>query len=153
LEEALALDRPDHDLENRSAAGSTPNAMHGVRFGTATERDRKRAYFHNLYRLVDRGLQALNHEQDLPVILAGVEQDTALCREITTNPNLVKNTIRGSPHLQREQTEIMRKAYSILRAEDLERQWTTLFRLRDKTAPSRFSTGPDTILNAASPAE
>src|SRR5260370_3423513 len=62
---------------------------------------------------------------------------------------LDKGRIDGSTDVEREQHEMLQQAYSILRVEDIERQRTDLLTLRDRTAPSRFSTDPDTILNAA----
>ncbi len=38
LDEAMAFDAPDHDLVNRSAAGTSTGDMRGVRFGTGSAR-------------------------------------------------------------------------------------------------------------------
>jgi len=70
LEEALAFDQPDHDLENRSAAGKLPGAMRGIRFGTGSEREQEHGHVADYYKLVDRGLHGFFHDQNIPVILA-----------------------------------------------------------------------------------
>jgi len=49
LDAALALDRPDHDLENLSAAGVSTGAMHRVRFGTGSEHERQKAHLADYY--------------------------------------------------------------------------------------------------------
>jgi hypothetical protein len=48
LREAGAFDQPDHDLEGRSAAGSSTGQMHGVHFGTSSEREK----FHRIYMTI-----------------------------------------------------------------------------------------------------
>jgi hypothetical protein len=149
LAEALALEPPDHDLENRSAAGSSAGAMHRVRFGTGSEREKDRAHLADYYKLVDRGLQQLFREPDIPLILVGVEEDIAIYRAASTNRNLIKKSIPGSPDVSREQTEILQQAYSLLRADCLERQASALTATKERTSPSRFSTDPDAIVHAA----
>ena len=148
LAEALALEPPDHDLGNRSAAGSSTGAMHRVRFGTGSGRESEHAHLADYYKLVDRGLQKLLREPDIPLILAGVEEDTAAYRAVSTYRSLVKKSILGSS-VSREQTEILRQAYSILRAENVERHRSALIAAKERTTPSRFLTDLDIILGAA----
>jgi hypothetical protein len=149
LAEALALEPPDHDLENRSAAGSSAGAMHRVRFGTGSEREKDRAHLADYCKLVERGLQQLRGDADIPLILAGVEEDITIYRAASTYRNLIKKGIPGSPDVSREQPEILQQAYSLLRADCLERQASALIAAKERTSPSRFSTDPDAIVHAA----
>jgi hypothetical protein len=149
LEEALALEPPDHDLEGRSAAGVSTGAMHSLRFGTGSGRERQHAHLADYYKLVDRGLQQSFREPDTPLILAGVEEDVAIYRGGSTYRDFTKSSILGSPDVARDQTELLQQAYSILHQEGVGRQHAALIAAKERTAPSRFSTDPDTILRAA----
>ena len=149
LAEALALEPPDHDLENRSSAGSSVGAMRGVRFGTGSGREQQHAHLGDYYKLVDRGLQEFLREPETPLILAGVDEDTNIYRAGSNYPHLVSKSISGSPDFSREQTELLQDAYSILRTDHLERERTAVITARERTTPSRFSTDLGAILEAA----
>jgi Bacterial archaeo-eukaryotic release factor family 7 len=148
LTEALALKPPDHDLEGRSAAGASTGAMHSVRFGTGSGRERQQAHLADYYKLVDRGLQQILREPGIPLILAGVEEDVAIYRGGSTYPGLAKRSISGSPDIKRDQIHILQQAYSILRTDAIERQRAALLAAKERTAPPGFLTDPDTILPA-----
>jgi hypothetical protein len=150
LAEAMAFDSPDHDLENRSASGSSTGAMHGVRFGTGSERETQHAHLADYYKLVDRGLQEFIREPDTPLILWGVKEDTDIYRAVSDYSDLAQGSIVGSPDVSFLQPAVMlRKAYSILRTEELERQAAALAAGKERSTPSRFSTDPNSILRAA----
>ena len=149
LAEALALEPPDHDLEGRSAAGASTGAMHGVRFGTGSGRERQHTHLADYYKLVDRGLQRTFRAPEIPLILTGVEENVAIYRVVNTCGNLVEPSILGSPDLARDATEILQRAYSILRADGIERQYAALVAAKERTAPPRCSTDPDAVLRAA----
>lgn len=149
LEAALALERPDHDLEARSAAGRSTGSMHMVRFGTGSEREHQKIHLADYYKLVDRGMRQMLREPETPLILAGVEEDVAIYRAVNTFGNLAKASIPGSPDISRDQTEILRKAYSILHRERSEHQHAVLLATQEQSSPSRFSTDLNAILKAA----
>ncbi len=96
LEDALQLEPPDHDLENRSPAGRSTGAMGGVRFGTGSGRETKHAHLADFYKLVDRALTELAGEPAAPLILAGAEEDAAIFRLISGYPDLIGESIFGS---------------------------------------------------------
>ena len=147
--EALELKPPDHDLENRSAVGSSTGTMHSVRFGTGSGRETQHTHLADYYKLVDRGLQKLTHERDIPLILAGLDEDVAMYRSISGYPHLVKKAILGSPDVARAQSEMLQQAFSILGDETSERHAIALRTAKEKNAPARFSTDPDAALQAA----
>lgn len=70
LSDSLALEPPDHTIENRSASGPSGGAMKSVRFGTGSGKERERTHLVDFYKLVDRGLQQLLGSET-PLILAG----------------------------------------------------------------------------------
>lgn len=149
LDEALALEPPDHDLESRSAAGVSTGAMRMVHFGTGSEREHRKTHLADYYKIVDRGVQQLLREPDTPLLLAGVEEDVAIYRRVNTYGALAKASIPGSPDMLGGEGEILQKAYSILHRERIEHQHAVLLATREQSAPSRFSTNLDAILRAA----
>ena len=157
LEEALELEPPDHDLENRSfignqaGGGNSTGAMHGVRFGTGSGRETKHAHLADFYKLVDRGVAELAREA--PLILAGVEEDAAIFRAVSKHRRLVRESIAGSADFAgstgRHMDELLEKAYAILRTDMADRQTAALASAKERVAARRFSTDTDLILRAA----
>lgn len=150
LAEALELEPPDHDLQNRSViSGESTGTMHGVRFGTGSGRERQHAHLADYYKLVDRAVEELFKEPETPLVLAGVEEDAALYRSVSGNPNLVKGEIAGSLPVSADLTPALEVAHAILREAAVERQAAVLRAARERVAPARFSIQPEEILHAA----
>jgi len=149
LEEALQLERPDHDLENRSAIGTTTGSMHAIRFGTGAGREADHAHLGDFYKLVDRGIHKLLHEPGIPLLLAGVDQETGAYRAVSTYQSIVSETLSSSANLSMRDAETVSRACSILRAEEFRREAETLTNARERSAPGHFSTDADAILHAA----
>jgi hypothetical protein len=80
LEAAGAFDRPDHDLENRSAAGPSMGAMRGVHFGTMSDHEAAPEYLAHFFGLVDRGLKPVLAGK--PLLLMGVHEQIAAYRRV-----------------------------------------------------------------------
>jgi hypothetical protein len=149
LDEALAFEPPDHDLENRSACGVSSGAMRGIRFGTGSGRESQPAHLADFYRIVDRGIVTLLHSGNPPLILAGVGEDTAAYRMINTYLNLLSHSIHGSPNQSLTEPDLLQHAYSIVRAERVGRTAASLAELNERLSPARFTSDLDTILGAA----
>jgi len=149
LEEALQLEAPDHDLENRSFAGTSMGAMRAVRFGTGSGRETQHAHLGDFYKLVDRGMRKLLHGGGTPLVLAGVDEDTALYRSISACPTLVPDSIHGSPTVSTQEAEIVRKGYALIHAECVDREIKAWIEAKERLAPARFSTELRDILRAA----
>jgi len=147
LAEALDLEPPDHDLENRSAVGPSVGSMRRMRFGTGSEREKRHAHLADYYKCVDRGLHAVL--AGAPLVLCGVDEDSAMYRSVSAYPGLVKESISGSLDFDRDKAEILRKAYLLLRAERDKRELDACLMAREGTAPARYSTDPSAILRAA----
>ena len=148
LDEALAFRPPDHDLENRSAAGSAPGAMRRVRFGTGSGRETQQSYLADFYKAVDRGVRTLLHGLT-PVILAGVDEDTALYRNSSKYSNLLPHPISGSPEALISENDLLHQAYSIVRAESIAQAAHAAAEAKEQVVPARFSTNLSEILQAA----
>ena len=149
MEDALAFKPPDHDLENRSSAGASTAAMRGIRFGTASGRETQYAYLADFYRMVDRGVAELLHGGNPPLILAGVDEDTAAYRAIHTYPNLLSETIHGSARDASSQQDLFEEVYSIVRADHVDRMAASLVERKERLAPARISMNLELILSAA----
>lgn len=136
LDEFLELERPDHDLENRNAAGPGPNRR--IRFGTGAERET--AHLADYYRALDRAM----HEtiRDAPLILLGVEEDTALYHSISADPNLAADALRDS--------ESVEQGYAILRARAMKRTAEMLAESSERLSPARFTRNLEIASAAAS---
>jgi len=97
LSEAGAFDRPDHDLESRSAPGVTTGQTAAVRSGTLTLHETMGQYLHDFFKQVDRAIQPILTGCRDPLILAAVPRELAIYRELNTYSWLLKQTIHGNP--------------------------------------------------------
>jgi len=149
LEETLAFKQPDHDLENRSAAGSSVGSMRRVRFGTGSGRETQHTHLSDFYKAVDRGIRELLHAGKAPLILTGVDEDTARYRMINTYPNLMEQGVHGSPSGSMSEDDLLRQAYAIIRSHCTERAAADLAESREVMSPARFTTDLEAILSAA----
>ena len=150
LEEMLAMEAPDHDLENRKAAGSSVGAMKGVRFGTGQGRETQSAYLADYYKSVDRGMTVFLHGRPTPLVLVGVEQDIAIYQKVNTYPNLLRHVVLATAWMVSLDPELMiRGAYAIVRSDYVSRETKSLNEAKERTSPTRFTTGLHAILLAA----
>jgi len=149
LEEALEFERPDHDLENRSVAGASTGSMPGVRFGTGSGRETQSAYLADFYKAVDRGVRELLGLRNAPLVLAGVDEDTALYRAHNRYANLLARSVSGNQAGSLLENGTLQKAYEIVRADRAERAVNALLDAKERVAPARFTTGLSGILRAA----
>jgi hypothetical protein len=78
LDAAGGFDKPDHQLENRSASGPSTGAMKGVRVGTLSDREAFPEYLHHFFEIVDRGLKPVLDGK--PLLLMGVHEEVAAYR-------------------------------------------------------------------------
>jgi len=149
LEEATAFKPPDHDLENRSSAGSSASSMHAIRFGTGSGRETQRTYLADFYKAVDRGVRELLNANEAPLVLAGVDEDNALYRTSNRHPKLLAQSVTGSPDGALSELELIYQAYAIVRADCTERVLRGLVESRERVAPVRYANGLNAILRAA----
>jgi hypothetical protein len=89
--------RPDHVLDNRSAAGPSVGSMKGVSFGTSSDREREDEYLAHFFKAVDEGVHKILRDAPAPLLLGGVEEEVALYRRLTANSRVFEGAVRGSP--------------------------------------------------------
>ena len=147
LRDALQLEPPDHDLENRSAAGPTVGGGGRIRFGTGSGSETEHAHLADFYKLVDREIQSLLRAPGIPLILAGVVEDVSVYRAISGYANLVKERLPGDPEVSLTSAETVAHAQRLLRERQLESEVKALSEARERTG--RIATEPDVIAHAA----
>lgn len=97
LADFMGLDKPDHDLEGRSAKGPSSGAGFGVRFGTTSIPESEAAHLHDYFRTINRALlPVFAHHPDFPLIIAAVPRELALYRTVNTYAPLVEEAIHGN---------------------------------------------------------
>ncbi len=97
MQEFLHTRQSDHLLENRMTAGPSVGSMQGVVFGTGSESEKEQDRFRHFLKAVERGVTKLLRRDAEPLILAGVEYDVAIYRQLNTYPHLLEQAIHGSP--------------------------------------------------------
>jgi hypothetical protein len=94
LDTAGGFDKPDHDLETRSASGKSTGAMGGVRSGTLSDREKFPEYLHHFFEIVDRGLKpALDGK---PLLLMGVHEEVVAYRRTAKHAHILTTDCLGS---------------------------------------------------------
>jgi len=149
LDEALAFDAPDHDLENRSTSGPSTGSMRGVRFGTGSGRETQHSYLADFYKAVDRGVNEILRSSSAPLVLAGVGEDLAIYRSINTYPRMISRGIPPGAAGPMSELELLRHANDIVRFDFQERTTLALAVSKERLGPTRFSTNLAAILQAA----
>jgi hypothetical protein len=94
LEAAGGFDKPEHNLENRSTAGSSTGTMRAVRFGTGTDREAAGEYLHHFFVMVDRGLTAAFGNKAL--LLLGVREEIAEYRRTAKHALILNSDVPGN---------------------------------------------------------
>jgi hypothetical protein len=97
LEAALDLDKPDHDLENRSAASSTAAGRRRVRFGTSGEQEAAGEYLHHFFGLIAKGLKPVVNSA--PIYLIGVHEELAEYRRAAKHNHIFESEWNTNPQL------------------------------------------------------
>lgn len=96
LAEALWFEDREKQLQNRGAdrvgRGNVVATFHGHGSPDEDDEERDRAFL----RAVDKGVLELV-DTDIPLVLAGVTEITALYRGITGHPNVLEETVGGNP--------------------------------------------------------
>ena len=139
--------QPDHDLNNRAAAGPV-GSMKGVVSGTSTDRERKREYLAHFFKEVDKGINILLRNDPARLLIAGVETEVALYRQVSTYPRLFDKAVTGSPD-GLPASELHKRAMDVViesRSEPLEQALANLEKHRDR---NRISLDPREAIKAA----
>ena len=94
LEAAGGFDKPEHNLETRSASGSSTGAMRALRFGVSTDHETGRERIHQFFALVDHGLTAAFGNK--PLLLLGVREEVAEYRRTAKHALILNSDVQGN---------------------------------------------------------
>jgi hypothetical protein len=98
LADFTGLDKPDHDLEARSAKGPSSGAAGGVHFGTTNVPESEAAHLHDYFKTIDRAIHPImGRNGGDPLVLAAVPRELALYRTVNAYTPLAEESIHGSP--------------------------------------------------------
>lgn len=90
--------KPDHLSAKSAATGPSSGSAKGPMFTTSYQRETQDQYVAHFYRQLDRGVNEMLRGQTHPLVLAGVEPEIALYREVNTYPHLAKEYVQGAPN-------------------------------------------------------
>ncbi len=111
LAEALQYDDPEKQLQSHSANSDRNLIFHGQGVGTTDNKNEILRYFQQ----IDRGLNSLLEQAQIPLILAGVDYLLPLYREANSYAQLLSEGVIGNPeHLSPE--ELHQKAEPVIQS-------------------------------------
>jgi hypothetical protein len=94
-------------------AGGTRKQSAIFHGGHGTGTDNQEDELHEFLRLVEQGVRGVLHEQDGPLVLAGVEPVTAGYRRVNSYGNLLEETLPGNPEDVKTE-ELHRRAWELV---------------------------------------
>ena len=93
LAEALKYDDPEKQTQYHSGDPSNSPVYHGQGVGTEDSKDEIRRFFHQ----IDNAIQTTFNKERTPLILAGVEYETVMYRELSSHNTLLEEGFIGNP--------------------------------------------------------
>ena len=115
MEEALWTDDPEKHLNMHSGSISTGEGKGGAGiFHGHNPADDEKKNILRFFQSVNDGLNDLQEEKNIPMVLAGVEYLLPIFREASSHQNLLNDVIEGNPDRQ-SLTELHEKAWEIIR--------------------------------------
>lgn len=148
VDEAIAMDAPDHRLENRSSAGSADGAMGRIRFSTGTADKKSDSYILRFFAILNEEINRLMRYEQIPLVLCAVERELALYRKINTYPLLVEEGIHGSPDWLSD-AQLQEQALLVLERERTAAEEKAVSQFSEKTVGALLENDPELILAAA----
>lgn len=102
----LLTDVPDHLRRNKATSGPAIGAgpsgrTNSVAFGSGAD-ENKEEYIHQYFAALNKVVnERTNHDEKIPLVLAGVDFEVALYRTLNTYPHLCRQNIQGSANAMR----------------------------------------------------
>ncbi len=91
------------------------NHFAGVRFGSEVAREKSGHFRRDFMKAIDRGLQPLLRAQGLPLVLAGVEEETAAFSAVSNYPELLPEPVQMSPDGGATDIELAKAAKQVMK--------------------------------------
>ncbi len=151
LEEALRYDDTENQTQFRSthvgasagAPGSDPGPIHGR--GVDEDEENQILRF---FSQVSQGLKELLRDQDVPMVLAGVEYLHPIYRQASSYSNLVEEGITGNPD-EAKPEDLHRQAWEIVQPRFQRSQQEALDRYHELLGTGQATTNLQQIVPAA----
>jgi hypothetical protein len=93
----LKTSEPGLNAKTTSAGTGGGTIMFGTAKGGASHANEMKEEVRSLFRMVDKALLPLTHDQRVPLILASLVQNHGMFHEVSKNPALLDDRIDGNP--------------------------------------------------------
>lgn len=146
LRDALGTEGTEKQVQSHSVrdGGRTGTVFHGHGIGAEVDKDRRLRF----YRAVESGLREVLGEDHIPLILAGVERELTMYREVNTYRSLADEEIVGNVE-RTGLTDLHAKAWEIV-APILERERDeALRRFREMDGTGHTASDADVVIDLA----
>jgi hypothetical protein len=90
--------KPDHTDAKRGTTGPSSGSSKGAIAPLGTEREGKEEYLSHFYKQVEHGVYEALRGHTEPLVLAAVEYELPIYRELNRYPNLAKESVQGAPN-------------------------------------------------------
>lgn len=145
---AMRWEDPEQRLQWHTSTGTAPmrRAMfhgHGVS-NEEMDKDQIRRYFHQ----VDEGIQQILEDDQIPLVLAGVDPSLSLYREVSDYDVIVAAAIQGNPE-QLSPGQLHRRAWEIMEPRFVQEQEAAAGRYTDLAHTENASDDLETVVPAA----
>ncbi len=90
--------KPDHTQNLGASAGPSSGSSKGVFAGTSTEKEDRDKYLSHFYKQIDRAVNDVLRGKTEPLVMAGVDYELSLYRDVNSYPNLSGEAVHGAPN-------------------------------------------------------
>jgi hypothetical protein len=146
LQDALGYDWEQSSLQFR--ASGAPGASRTAFYGGGEGREHAKEEITAFFRLVDDGIRALIGDSKAPIVLAAVDYEIAIYRQITKLPHVLEQGIAGNPE-SLDAGELHRRGWELVAPHFDRAREMALERYGDLSATERTSTDLQEVLGAA----
>jgi hypothetical protein len=96
-EEALRYEHHERQLGIHGGSHQGVDRVAGTLHGSPSERDLRKEQVRRFFRIVDLALWSVLHDQDVPLLVAGIEYELTMYGEVNRNSQLAAMVNTGSP--------------------------------------------------------
>ena len=98
FEEYMNPVKPDHGQSSDAAVGPSSGSSKGVVASTSTEKEDRDKYLSHFYKQIDRAVNDVLRGKTEPLVLAGVDYELSLYRDVNAYPHLSEEAVHGAPN-------------------------------------------------------
>lgn len=146
LRDALGYDWEQSSLQFRSSG--VPGGARTAFYGGGEGKEHVKEEITSFFRIVDDGIRALIGDSRAPIVLAAVDYEMAIYRQVTKSPHVLGEGIAGNPEAA-ELGELQRRAWQLVAPHFERAREEAMERYGDLSATGRTGTDLEEVLNAA----